>query len=174
MQVVIPQIELKAQVRLLHPKIPIRGLLYFQIPPGCGFQRAWEVTGRSNSLYCNKSVKCLCCGNGNKLSFPLTWKKKSFWLTWLPLTQSPFWTARCPVGAMQRLPFSQDWYSKWEENLKMIKGILKSIKKILNLMSILYLNQEFSKKLPHCCREQRKEPKYHKTEAEWKVQSQGN
>lgn len=41
----------------------------------------------------------------------------------------------------------------------------------LTLMSLFHLNQEFSKKMPHCCREEWKEPKDHKIEAERNVQS---
>lgn len=97
MQVVIPQIELKAQVRP-HPvqrhmatmrcpqdEIPHRGDMFWDfwinwaLSPrvfyisrshlDVGFWRACEVTGRSysRSLYYNKSVKCLCSGNSNNL-----------------------------------------------------------------------------------------------------------
>lgn len=119
-----------------------------------GFQKAREVTGWSNSrsLYYGKSVECLCSGNINKLKLSsdikenpsdlhgyllpslLSNSKVSCWV------QGRITVLSGPILQMRREPQDDRRHTKKYKNF-------------LNFTPIFYLNQEFSKKLPHCYRE---------------------
>lgn len=147
--IVIPQIELKAQVRspvqrhvatMRYPQdeIPHRGAMFWDFwmkwstfcisrsPLDVGFQRSCETTGRSNSLYYSESVKNLCSGNSNKLKLSSDMKENPSDLLGYLLAKPPFEQQGLLLGP------GGDCFSLRtdtpNENLKMIKDILKSKK----------------------------------------------
>lgn len=119
-----------------------------------GFQKACEVTGWSNSrsLYYGKSVECLCSGNINKLKLSSDIKDNPSDLHGY-LLPSLLSNSKASCRVQARITVLSGPILQMRREPQDDRRHTKKYKNFLNFTPIFYLNQEFSKNLPHCYRE---------------------